>query len=71
MMNIGFRPTVNGKKRSYEVHFFDFEKDLYEQSVTVELLEQIRKEQSFSTLDELKKQLTLDKVHCQNLIPRK
>lgn len=71
MMNIGFRPTVKGKKRSYEVHFFDFEKDLYEQSITVELLEQIRKERSFSTLDELKKQLTLDKVHCQNLIPIK
>ena len=71
MMNIGFRPTVNGKKRSYEVHFFDFEKDLYEQSITVGLLDQIRKERSFSTLEELKKQLTLDKVHCQNLIPRK
>lgn len=71
MMNIGFRPTVNGKERTYEVHFFDFEKDLYEQTLSIELLNQIRKERSFSTLDELKKQLTLDKVHCQNLIPRK
>lgn len=71
MMNIGFRPTVNGKERTYEVHFFDFEKDLYEQTLSIELLDQIRKERSFSTLDELKKQLTLDKVHCQNLIPRK
>lgn len=71
MMNIGFRPTVNGKERTYEVHFFDFEKDLYEQTLSIELLNQIRNERSFSTLDELKKQLTLDKVHCQNLIPRK
>ena len=71
MMNIGFRPTVKGKERTYEVHFFDFEKDLYEQTLSIELLNQIRNERSFSTLDELKKQLTLDKVHCQNLIPRK
>jgi riboflavin kinase/FMN adenylyltransferase len=71
MMNIGFRPTVNGKKRSYEVHFFNFNEDLYKQFISVELLDQIRQEKAFLTLDELKQQLTLDKAHCQRLIPRK
>ena len=71
MMNIGFRPTVNGKKRSYEVHFFNFNENLYKQFISVELLDQIRQEKAFLTLDELKQQLTLDKAHCQRLIPRK
>lgn len=71
MMNIGFRPTVNGKKRSYEVHFFNFNEDLYKQFISVELLDQIRQEKAFLTLDGLKQQLTLDKAHCQRLIPRK
>lgn len=30
MMNIGFNPTVNGKEKTIEVHFFDFNEDLYD-----------------------------------------
>ena len=29
MLNIGWRPTVKGKKRTIEAHLFDFNKDIY------------------------------------------
>ena len=38
-MNIGFRPTLAGDERSFEVHFFDFEGNLYDKILGVEVLE--------------------------------
>lgn len=32
MMNIGFNPTVKGQNQSIEIHYFDFDADLYEQN---------------------------------------
>ncbi len=61
MMNIGFNPTVNGTVQTIEVHFFDFDKDIYNQKITVEILQRIRAEQKFESLDALKVQLALDK----------
>ena len=42
MMNIGFNPTVNGQDRSIEVHYFDFNADLYHQKIRVSILQRIR-----------------------------
>lgn len=61
MMNIGFNPTVNGSSKSIEIHFFDFKADLYEQNIQVDILERIRDEHKFNSLDELKAQLLKDK----------
>lgn len=61
MMNIGYNPTVNGTKRSIEVHFFDFEKDLYDQTIQVNMLQRIRDEQKFDSVEELQKQLEKDR----------
>ena len=61
MMNIGFNPTVNGENRSIEVHYFDFNADLYHQNVRVSILKRIRSEQKFSSVDALKAQLQTDK----------
>ncbi|MGB1971447.1 MAG: bifunctional riboflavin kinase/FAD synthetase [Flavobacteriaceae bacterium] len=69
MMNIGFRPTVQGKERSYEVHFFDFDYSLYAQNIQVELIQQIRREQRFDSLRELEVQLKNDEAQCRSLIP--
>lgn len=67
MMNIGMRPTVNGKTKTIEVHFFEFSQTLYEQSLTIEILDKIREEQKFDSLDELQKQLEKDKKTCLQL----
>ncbi|THD69632.1 bifunctional riboflavin kinase/FAD synthetase [Robertkochia marina] len=61
MMNIGYNPTVDGKQKSIEVHFFDFDEDLYEKPVRVSLLHRLRNETRFDSLDELKQQLRKDK----------
>ena len=62
MMNIGFNPTVEGKHLSIEVHYFDFDADLYDQEVKVSLLEYLRPEQKFDSVDLLKEQLEKDKI---------
>ena len=67
MMNIGMRPTINGKTKTIEVHFFEFNQTLYEQSLTIEILDKIREEQKFDSLDKLQKQLEKDKKNCLQL----
>lgn len=60
MANVGFRPTVNGQDRRFEVHLFDFSGDLYGQEVQVKFFTHLRGEQKFSGLDELKAQISRD-----------
>lgn len=61
MMNIGYKPTVNGEKLSLEVHFFDFDKNLYDKNITISFLKRIRDEQKFDSIEDLKNQLEKDK----------
>jgi riboflavin kinase/FMN adenylyltransferase len=68
MMNIGYRPTVNGKERRIEVHIFSFDEVIYGEKLKVELLEYIRKEMKFSGLAALKEQLILDKIMIEDLL---
>jgi riboflavin kinase/FMN adenylyltransferase len=68
MMNIGTRPTVEGKNQTIEVHFFDFDKDIYNQHITIEILEFIRDEHKFESLDTLKNQIQKDKEFSINFL---
>ena len=61
MMNIGFNPTVDGQNQSIEIHYFDFNADLYNQKISVSILQRIRSEQKFGSVDLLKEQLEKDK----------
>jgi riboflavin kinase/FMN adenylyltransferase len=61
MMNIGFNPTVNGTQKTIEIHFFNFDKNLYDQKIQVQLLERLRDERKFNSIKDLKKQLDKDK----------
>ncbi|REG91203.1 bifunctional riboflavin kinase/FAD synthetase [Flavobacterium aquicola] len=61
MMNIGFNPTVDGKNQTIEINYFDFDEDLYDQKITVSILERIRDEEKFESVDHLKIQLEKDK----------
>ena len=62
MMSIGFRPTVNGKKRVVEVNIFDFEKEIYGKIIRVYVVKYLRSEVKFDGLEALKQQLHKDKV---------
>ena len=70
MMNIGFRPTINGKKQIMEIHFFDFNGDLYGKSIPVYFLERLRDEQKFPNLEALKNQLKKDAVLSRQIIAK-
>ncbi|MFY0628909.1 MAG: bifunctional riboflavin kinase/FAD synthetase [Flavobacteriaceae bacterium] len=68
MMNIGFRPTVDGKHQTIEVHIFDFDGDLYNQKLSVSLLYFLRDEQRFDSVDHLIVQLKKDKESALNFL---
>ena len=61
MMNIGQKPTVDGKGKSLEVHIFDFSNDIYGKAIKVKFIKRIRDEKKFEDLQGLKKQLVIDK----------
>ena len=62
MMSIGFRPTVNGKKRVIEVNIFDFNKEIYEHVLKVHVKKHLREEIKFDGLPSLIKQIDQDKI---------
>jgi riboflavin kinase/FMN adenylyltransferase len=62
MMSIGFRPTVDGKKRVIEVNIFDFDEQIYDQSLKVYVKKYLRPEVKFDGLEALVKQIDQDKV---------
>ncbi|MFD0796225.1 bifunctional riboflavin kinase/FAD synthetase [Maribacter chungangensis] len=68
MMNIGYNPTVNGKFKTIEIHFFDFNGDLYDQTIQIDLLQRLRDEKKFGSLEALKEQLAKDKERSLRLI---
>ena len=70
MMNIGFRPTVKGKVRTTEVHYFNLNENLYDKKIKIEVLDLIRNEKKFDSLEDLEKQLVIDKKICEDLIKK-
>jgi riboflavin kinase/FMN adenylyltransferase len=68
MMNIGTRPTVGGSNQSIEIHFFDFNQDIYSHEITVTFLKRMRDEQKFESLDALKAQLNKDMNTAKNYL---
>ena len=68
MMNIGFRPTVSGKNQTIEIHFFDFNKDLYGATIQIDVLKFLRGEQKFESVELLKNQLQKDKEKSLEII---
>ncbi|MFM6968887.1 MAG: bifunctional riboflavin kinase/FAD synthetase [Sediminibacterium sp.] len=67
-MNIGVRPTIDGKKRVVEVNIFDFDADIYGEQVKVELYYYLRGEVKFEGLEGLKAQLLQDKNKAAALL---
>ncbi len=68
MLYIGFRPTLNGTYQSIEVNIFDFDKDIYGQHITVHFMSRLRDDMKFDNVEDLKKQLLLDKQMAVNLL---
>lgn len=60
MMNIGTNPTLGENQQTIEVHFFDFSQNIYNKTLTIKVLEKIREEQKFDSLEALQLQLIKD-----------
>ena len=70
MCNIGKRPTLSGQDRQIEAHFFDFDQDLYGQTVSIQFIERLRDEVKFPSLDHLKRQLETDKQDALTILQK-
>ena len=65
---IGNKPTFDGEKRATEVYIFDFDDDIYGQSIDVDFLAQIRGDMRFSGAQELIDQMNIDVQMARNAL---
>ncbi|MCB9248965.1 MAG: bifunctional riboflavin kinase/FAD synthetase [Ignavibacteriales bacterium] len=67
--NIGLRPTFNNVKEPItEVFIFDFNKEIYNEFITIEFIKKIREEHKFDSIEELEKQINIDVELGKNLV---
>jgi len=68
MMNIGVRPTVDGTNRTIEVNLFDFDREIYGETLRIYFHQRLRGEVKFENLDALKAQLAKDKEESRKVL---
>lgn len=68
MAYIGHRPTVHGMTRNIEVNLFDFDANLYDQSIRLNFIHFVREDQRFNSLEELRLQLVVDEKNVRALL---
>ena len=68
MMSIGFRPTMDGTHRVIEVNIFDFDEEIYGQTLRVYVKKYLRAEVKFDSIDELKTQIGDDKLESLKVL---
>lgn len=68
--NLGWRPAVDGKEPLLEVHFFDFDKDIYGQRLEVQFVAKLRDEMNFERMDKLVAQMKSDAAKARDCLAR-
>ena len=68
MMSIGKNPTIADKGSSIEVHFLDYDGDLYDKSLTVYCIKYLRAEQKFASVAALQQQIEQDEEQSRKAI---
>lgn len=68
MLNIGCRPTFDNGRRSIEVHFLDFNEDIYSERINLRFIERIRSEKRFASVEELTAQIRNDENTIRSII---
>ena len=68
MGNVGVRTTVNHSKLTIEVNIFDFDKDIYDETITIYFVDRIRDEIKFDSLQALGGQLSKDKITVLSIL---
>ena len=67
MLNIGYNPTIENEKKSIEVNIFKFSDEVYNNKILINFIKRIRNEKKFKNLNELKKQLIIDKKKVKSI----
>lgn len=70
VLNIGVRPTFGGGAVSVEVHLLDFSGELVGTTLAVDLSVQLRKEQRFSGVEQLREQIQRDIARAREHLSR-
>ncbi len=65
MLYIGNRPTVNGLNKVIEVNIFDFNADIYDETIEITFHQYIRGDKKLNGLEELKAALAADEIACR------
>lgn len=68
MLNIGYRPTVNGLSHMIEAHIFDFEHQIYDHELRISFCKYLRPEIKFPSLEHLKEQLLKDEINAKSVL---
>lgn len=68
MLYIGFRPTIHGVKRNIEVNIFDFDADIYGDTLIIHFHKRLREDRTFDGLGPMKAQLALDKENALQVL---
>jgi len=66
--NFGRRPTVNDRGALFEAHLFDIDRDLYDTTLTIRVIDFIRPEMKFSGLDALTAQIAADAARAREIL---
>lgn len=68
LMNIGRRPTFPESDRTIEVHLFDFQEDIYDEVITIDVMYRIREERRFESEEDLVDQIERDKSKALHML---
>lgn len=71
IMNIGYRPTIDGKNQTIEIHLLDFNANLYGKKMQIEILNRLRDEQKFDSVEHLTEQIQEDEKSARKWIAKK
>lgn len=70
VVSIGVRPTFNGQRRLTEAYLLDVQRDLYDKRITVNLIERLRDEVKFGSVEALKDQMAIDVQQAREILGR-
>ncbi|HWJ25595.1 MAG TPA: riboflavin kinase, partial [Flavisolibacter sp.] len=68
MLSIGNRPTLTHSEEKVEINIFEWDEDIYDSMVRVYVKKYLRGQEKYSSLDELKAQLALDKENSLTVL---
>lgn len=68
MLYVGTRPTLGLSQRTIEIHIFNFDRDIYGETVAFKIIHKVREEHKFSSVAELIKQLKHDKEQIKKML---